>query len=325
MRILCVSFHGRNPCTQSSMMHYYTRQKIRLIRKYLRSHGKELSNAYDGVNGIYVARKIRKGKTLNRYCIVFNVRAKKAPAEVQALIPKYLRLRIRIRGKNVVYTLPTDVRQVGAPKLQRCQASSEGGGMRSDGTVTGFIVRNNKTYYLSNMHVLGYPYLRHGKFEVDEDEDDLNVRIEGKKVCAFRKGILEDNGELDVAMAEELKNPPVCQQQPFDLDDFDLIPEKDLELVMNDPILINSYGHINDTQGKASITNHLPGPVDFDFEGQTISLFNLLQITPPISVHEDSGSLIYDDADNAYGILVGGDDAHTYAINLDKCIEYLFD
>jgi hypothetical protein len=46
-------------------------------------------------------------------------------------------------------------------------------------------------------------------------------------------------------------------------------------------------------------------------------------ISPRITEDGDSGALIYDDNGNAYGMIVGADDVYSYAINLDKTINYL--
>jgi hypothetical protein len=306
-------------------MHYNTKQKLRAIKKYLMENGKDIMNTYEGVNGIYVAKRIRKKKVINRYCIVFNVQEKQPEELLESPIPDYVEVGVKLDGVKLRYRVPTDVRQVGSRKLQRCLASSRSGGRESEGTVTGFLNRNGRQYYLSNMHVMGYAFIDNGDFEAESNDDDPDIRIQGSQACAFRKGILERDGELDVAMAEVMNNHPMCRSAPFDLDDFNHVPEEDLEFVMADPILINSYGFVNETDGEARIVNYLSGPVDFEMDNIVISLFNLIQIQPVISTHQDSGALIFDDNDNAYGILVGADDASTYAINLRKSIDYLFE
>ena len=303
-------------------MHPDSKNKIDSIRKFLRRNGKKLVRKYSNVNGVYIERRVRAGEVVNRFCIVFNVVSKVPPEEVKNRIPKYIEVPGLRGGKKIIYKVPTDVRAVGRPRMQTTLISSRGGLKESKGTMTGYVERDGEIYYISNMHVIGMPFIHDGQYEASDDSDDLNIKVEGRSICAFRKGILELNGELDVAACEKLKNHD--ESNVFDLDTLLLVPEDDLAYVMEDPIWINCYGHINETYGAAQIINVVPGPVDFDLDGSTVSLTNLLLISPVITDAGDSGALIFDDDHNAYGMIVGADDINSYAINLYKAIHYLF-
>ncbi len=303
-------------------MHPDSKNKIDSIRKFLRRNGKKLVQKYSNVNGVYIEKRVRAGEVVNRFCIIFNVVSKVPLEEVKNHIPKYIDVPGHSRGKKITYKVPTDVRAVGRPRMQTTLISSRGGLNESKGTMTGYVERDGEIYYISNMHVIGMPYIHDGEYEAEDDTDDLNIKVEGRSVCAFRKGILELNGELDVAMCEKLKNHD--HSNAFDLDTFLLVPEDDLAYVMEDPIWINCYGHINETYSEAQIINVVPGPVDFDLDGSTVSLTNLLLLYPAISEKGDSGALIFDAEHNAYGMIVGADDVNSYAINLHKAIHYLF-
>ncbi len=303
-------------------MHPDSKNKIDSIRKFLRRNGKKLVQKYSNVNGVYIERRVRKGEVVNRFCIVFNVVSKVPPEEVKNRIPKYIDVPGLRGGKKIIYKVPTDVRPVGRPRMQTYLISSQGGLTVSKGTLTGYVLRDRATYYISNMHVLGMAYIHDGEYEAEDETDDLNIKVEGRSICAFRKGVLELNGELDVAMCEKLKN--LDDSNAFDLDTLVLVPEDDLTYVMEDPIWINCYGHQNETYGAARIINVVPGPVDFDLDGSTVSLTNLLLISPAITDAGDSGALIFDNEQNAYGLIVGADDVNSYAINLYKAIHYLF-
>ncbi len=303
-------------------MHPDSKNKIDSIRKFLRRNGKKLVRKYSNVNGVYIERRVRKGEVVNRFCIVFNVVSKVPPEEVKNQIPKYIDVPGHSGGKKITYKVPTDVRPVGRPRMQTTLISSRGGLNESKGTMTGFVERDGGIYYISNMHVIGMPYIHDGHYEAEDDTDDLNIKVEGRSICAFRKGVLELNGELDVAMCEKLKNHSAGEA--FDLDTLVLVPEDALTYVMEVPIWINCYGHQNETYGAAQIINVVPGPINFDFDGGTVSLTNLLLIHPAITEEGDSGALIFDNEQNAYGLIVGADDVNSYAINLYKAIHYLF-
>jgi len=303
-------------------MHSSTKNKIDSINQFLRRNGKKLVQKYSNVNGVYIERRIRGDEVVNRFCIVFHVEAKKPLEEVKKKIPAYIDVPGRIGGRKVTYKVPTDVRAVGKPKMQTYLISSQGGLTVSKGTLTGFVERDGAIYYISNMHVLGMPYIHDEEYDVEDDTEDLNVKVEGRSICAFRKGLLTLSGEFDVARCEKLKNHSASEA--FDLDTLVLVPEDDLTYVMEDPIWINCYGHQNETYGAAQIINVVPGPVDFDLDGSTVSLTNLLLISPVITDAGDSGALIFDNEQNAYGLIVGADDVNSYAINLNKAINYLF-
>jgi len=183
-------------------MNRTTNYKIRCLTKFINENYTTLREIYgDSIEGMHIAKKIRKERQLRYYSIVFHVQKK--GTGIEKPIPKHISIQI---GKKVCH-VATDVVERGPLQLLSLAVGTELIHMqkKTRGTIGLILHRNGNHYLLSNMHVMAKDFIEKGKtrFEISVDNETTPDILAGEVKACREQGVFSG---IDAAIAR-LKIP----------------------------------------------------------------------------------------------------------------------
>jgi hypothetical protein len=273
---------------------------------------------FANVVGVNITKKIRKKKEINRYAIIFYV-TKKENVHGEKGIPKYISVTYNKEKKNV----PTDVVETGPNELTYIKPGQNGfmrNRIGTAGTLGAIVRKNGLPHVLSNMHVIGLEVLEGGSKTVNriigpQDQINVNCQVNSsiRPVGILQKGMV--NSLIDAAVAfippdlHDFINP---MSEVFTINNPIVLPSD----VIKNPFPVLMIGNVSKVQ--RSFVKSAIGMPTFDYPGVgSQTMFKIIQLSPCISEHGDSGSPVFEPVSKRIiGIVLGRDKnlQYTYVI-----------
>ena len=306
-------------------MHYYTKMKIRDTRTFLKANFEEYAKNYEGVVGMHIAKRIRGGKEVNRYCLVVRVIQKKDEDLLKNVLPKSIQIKSSIK-KVLYHNIPIDVVETGKIEFNSVLSETDFGRYIYPGSVSMIIIIEHRVYMICCMHVFGGEYVDDNfgqSFEFDDPFNDFqNIYIDDYAVGTLKRGSFIPEDGVDIAMAELQPDYFLDDQDVFLLSSYDDIADfQYLEESSFNKYEVVTDGSIN--RGRTFVVDpEVPAILTFN-EQLVIKFHDVIQLNGRLSETGDSGGLVYDSFNKFYGLILGSDRKYTYAVNLNSAIEYL--
>ncbi len=299
-----------------------TKEKIDFLHKYIkRWHVRWRKKHGDSVVGFRVGKKVVKGFECKEYAIIFHVKKKKKERylkEVQ-LLPKFFIIKF---PDEKIRKIKTDVVETGVFKLHRGVGSkvknSDDGAVGSLGV---FVQDGNRLVYaLTNFHVARWSKINNnGLGQADRKHNDprndieITLRNGGTLYGTFITGRLDR--AVDVAFIEIDKKDLGHINNVLPRPKGGSVAGKST-IKKGNIVTVFGYKHINfEAKIKAEKSTLHTNEKGIYYE-------NLLQLDRVVSQKGDSGALVLSEYDNAVGLIVGGDNMHSYAIPFTEVNNY---
>lgn len=308
-------------------MHYTTRKKITILRRFIFRNYKSFVIKYPGIIGVHIGLKTRKKKQSDRYSIVFHVAKKRNLKNKKKEIPEFFK--IKINNKSV--TVPTDVVESGNPILSNMTPGNKVFHKKfpsSFGSASIFLTDKTDIYLLTNMHVIGKDHLKNSfktiNLQHDFGDADVFCSIDDNDsidMACFKSGIVDDF--IDAAIA--IINPLFHEIIENKIENVQITGSGKVDFsVASTPRKVIIRGASSGIIKNISINSNTAVRA-FNYPLGSITLFELLQISPCKTKGGDSGSPIIDAENNKLlGIVLGKDSKNTftYGIPIDKLLDF---
>lgn len=299
--------------------------KIETIERAVRRRLSRWQKRYPGVIvGAHVGFKETAGAVKRRFSIVFHVSKKHAELPAQFHLPKYVDVTIPGRGEVRV---PTDVIETGRAELDGLAPGMKVSQVAGSefGTIGPLASSGSDVYLVSNMHVLGDSFLDRGETSVtilkDQQVGNIVLVQNGSRpiVASFARGRL--NQFIDAGIARLMTPEDVDSSLPAAGGSQAGAPRGPRTLTTAEAMAgvpVHMAGAVSGVMSGTAINGNAMKV--FQYPTGRLNLQSLIQIRPKISARGDSGSVIFDDQRNVLGILVGRDDAFSYAIPIETIL-----
>jgi hypothetical protein len=292
-------------------MHYRTRKKFDELKAFIHKHFHKWKYNYPGLVGVHPGKKIRNGKELNRYAIVFLVE-KKAPSPGN-MIPDHFMIKFRDGEKRKI---PTDVVELGIFEFRAISLGDKN--KRKDltafGSIGGFFTKDGNTYACTNMHVAFPDLISQQKTfffrpVAQQFQPDVSLFNDSAETIDGFAEVAMFNG-IDAALIRVI-DTQVDNVLPGIGFPSGIFPMSTLDTNMQ----VTMLGGVSKKQaGKVSQFGvSIPTPVP------NIRLDNLI-ITSIFSTSGDSGSPVYASDLKMVGIVIGGTATTTFVLPIESIV-----
>jgi S1-C subfamily serine protease len=300
-----------------------TSELIKHLRKVVRNTASRWQAKYPGdIVGIHVGEKTRRGRVVQRVSIVFHVRKKILDLPPEQSLPKTITVRVPNRRK---FKVQTDVVAVGDSLLMGiCRPGAEVKRVKSHkhGSLGPIVYKGSQPYLITNMHVIGAPFIREGYYNVrislSQQSSDVAIRVGDESItsAAMTRGVI--NHFLDVAIARVLD--PGCVNNHYE--GFGAATGKIVKVAELEQNAGNMDVCISTSQiGRVTNTDAMK-VFEYAYPLGSKSMFHLLQISPRIANPGNSGGAVFTRDRRIVGIVLGGDAKFAYAVPIENILSF---
>jgi hypothetical protein len=303
-----------------------TNQKLLFLQKHMNKWCERWVKIHpENISGFRIDKKITGGKICRRYAIIFHVVKKIHDRKIknEKLIPPYFKIRF---PDGITRIVSTDVEQTGRFHFHLRLGSeiiSALSARTSFGSAGLYLTDASRvrTFVLTNYHVAAWNLMKNNQYfyRRSPNQNQNNAQAaDGVQRIPGRVEIGEFSNEVDAAFIE-LPIPP---------GPLNSLPNGQY---VNTPIegpypvsLMNRYASVFSSSHPNGIVASIASnssPFNTNFHG--IVMRDVLLLTPPVTNHGDSGSIVTLTNDySILGIVTGGDDKFTYVIPYYKINQF---
>jgi hypothetical protein len=295
-------------------MHYSTRKKLEEFKTFIHKNFHKWKRKYPSLVGVHPGKKIRHGKELNRYAIVFLVEQKLRNPE--NMIPDHFMIKFR-DGKT--RKIPTDVVELGVFQFRSISLGDKNKrkDLTSFGSIGGFFSKDGNTYACTNMHVAFPDLISQQKTfffrpVAQQFQPDVSLFNDGAETIDGFAEVAMFSG-IDAALIRVI-DTQVDNVLPGIGFPSGIFPMKSLEANM--PLTMLGGVSKKQTGTVSRFGASIPTPVP------NVKLDNLI-ITSIFSTSGDSGSPVYANDLRMVGIIIGGTPTTTFVLPIESIVNTL--